>query len=113
MHELSLAEQVLGLIEEAAEAEGFHRVRRVVLEIGAFAAVEAEAMRFCFDVVARETIAAEAVLDIIAIPGSGWCRDCRRTVALSEVFDACPECGGRDVELRSGRELKLKTLEVE
>jgi hydrogenase nickel incorporation protein HypA/HybF len=113
MHELSLAEHVLGLIEETAEAEGFHRVRRVVLEIGAFAAVEAEAMRFCFDVVARETIAAEAALDIIEIPGAGWCRDCRQAVALAEVFDACPACGGRDVELRSGRELKLKTLEVE
>jgi len=113
MHELSLAEHVLGLIEETAEAEGFHRVRKVVLEIGAFAAVEAEAMRFCFDVVARETIAAEAALEIIGIPGTGWCRECRRTVALSEVFDECPACGGHDVELRSGRELRLKALEVE
>jgi len=113
MHELSLAEHVLGLIGETAEADGFHRVRKVVLEIGAFAAVEAEAMRFCFDVVARETVASGAVLEIVEVPGSGWCRDCRRTVPLAEVFDSCPECGGCDVELRTGRELKLKTLEVE
>ena len=113
MHELSLAEHVLGLVAETAETEGFHRVRKVVLEIGTFAAVETEAMRFCFDVVARETIAAEAVLEIVEIPGSGWCRGCRRTVPLAEVFDSCPECGSRDVEIRSGRELKLKTLEVE
>ncbi len=113
MHELSLAEHVLGLIEETAEAEGFHRVRKVVLEIGSLSAVEAEAMRFCFDVVARQTIAAGAILEIIEVAGTGWCRDCRRMVALSEVFDACPDCGGCDVELRTGRELKLKTLEVE
>ena len=40
MHELSLAENVLQIIEEAAQAQGFSRVKTVVLEIGRPAAVE-------------------------------------------------------------------------
>jgi Zn finger protein HypA/HybF involved in hydrogenase expression len=49
MHEMSLAMGVLQIVEDAARAQSFQRVRLVQLEIGALAAVEAEAMRFCFD----------------------------------------------------------------
>ena len=36
---MSLAEQVIALIDESAGTEGFHRVRKVVREVGAFATV--------------------------------------------------------------------------
>ena len=39
MHELSLAEQVIALIDESAGTEGFHRVRKVAREVGASATV--------------------------------------------------------------------------
>ena len=42
MHEMSLAESMLQIIEDAARTQKFRRVRSVVLEIGALAAVEAK-----------------------------------------------------------------------
>ena len=113
MHELALAESVLQLIDDAAQANGFHRVRRIVLEIGQLAAVDAAAMRFCFDAVVRETIADGAILEIEEIPGSGWCADCAAIVPMHDFVAACPRCGSFGVQSRSGRELRLKTLEVE
>jgi hydrogenase nickel incorporation protein HypA/HybF len=53
---------VLQIVEDAARAQSFQRVRLVQLEIGALAAVEAEAMRFCFDAVSRGTLAEGATL---------------------------------------------------
>ena len=46
MHEMSLAEGVLAIIEEQAAKSGFARVKAVWLEIGALSGVETEAMRF-------------------------------------------------------------------
>ncbi len=113
MHELALAENVLQMIDDAATVNGFRRVRRIVLEIGQLAAVDPAAMRFCFDAIVRETIADGAVLEIEEIPGSGWCSACSAIVPMNDAIAACPQCGSFGVQSRSGRELRLKSLEVE
>lgn len=109
---MSLAEGVLQLIEDAARQQEFTKVITVWLEIGQLAGVEPEAMRFCFDAVMRDTLAAGAELQIIAIPGAGWCMQCAATVALSEVFGACPACGTYQVQVTGGTEMRVKELEV-
>ncbi|MBI5660001.1 MAG: hydrogenase maturation nickel metallochaperone HypA [Nitrosomonadales bacterium] len=113
MHEMSLAESVLQIIEDTARAQEFRRVRTVVLEIGALAAVEPDAMRFCFDTVTRGSIAEGARLEILGKPGEGWCAGCNKTVLLRERFGLCPECGGARVEITGGNEMRVKDLEVE
>ena len=112
MHEMSLAEGILQLIEDAAHREGFGRVTTVWLEIGQLAGVEVEAMKFCFDAVTRDSIAAGAQLELIATPGTGWCLPCGATVELAEVYDACPRCGGYQVQVTGGKEMRVKELEV-
>lgn len=113
MHELALAESVLQMIDDAAQTNGFQRVRRIVLEIGQLAAVDPAAMRFCFDAVVRETVADGAVLEIEEIAASGWCPDCSAIVPMDDLVTVCPQCGGFGVQSRTGREMRLKTLEVE
>jgi hydrogenase nickel incorporation protein HypA/HybF len=112
MHEMSLAEGVLQLIEDAARQQSFAKVTAVWLEIGQLAGVEVEAMRFCFDAVVRDSIAAGARLEIIATPGSGWCMHCAETVAIAELYDACPSCGQYQVQANGGMEMRVKELEV-
>ena len=51
MHEMSLAEGIIQLVEDAARADGCNKVKVIWLEIGQLAAVEKEALRFCFDAV--------------------------------------------------------------
>ena len=51
MHEMSLAESVLQLVEETASREQAQRVKLVILEIGRLSSVEPDAMRFCFEAV--------------------------------------------------------------
>jgi hydrogenase nickel incorporation protein HypA/HybF len=112
MHEMSLAESVLQLIEDAARQQDFSRVSLVRLEIGQLAGVEVESLRFCFDAVTRGSLAEGAALDIVAKQGAGWCEQCSDTVALSETFGACPQCGGSQVRVTGGTELRVRELEV-
>jgi hydrogenase nickel incorporation protein HypA/HybF len=113
MHEMSLAEAVLQLIENAARTQKFSRVATVWLEIGQLANVEVEAMRFCFDAVTRGSLAQGAQLEILATPGSGWCVACAATVAMSEAYAACPRCGAYQVQVTGGTQMRVKELEVE
>lgn len=112
MHEMSLAEGVLGAIEEAARAQRFTMVKTVRLEIGRLAAVELDALRFAFDVVKRGGIADAARLDIVELPGAAWCLRCCDTVPLSARGDACPRCGSFQMQVSAGEELRVKELEV-
>jgi hydrogenase nickel incorporation protein HypA/HybF len=57
MHEMSLCQGMVQIIEEKAKAHAYTRVRTVRLEIGPLATVEPEAMRFCFDAATRGTLA--------------------------------------------------------
>lgn len=113
MHEMALTASVIALVEDSARRENFSRATAIVLEIGALGHVEPEAMRFCFEAVSRGTVAEGARLDIVRIPGQGWCLDCGKTVPLAERFGACPECGRHHVQMTAGDELRVKELEVE
>lgn len=113
MHEMSLAEGVLQIIEDHRRTHGFARVTAIYLEIGQLAGVETEALRFAFDVVARGSIAEGARLEIDALPGQGWCLQCSLAVALPALYDACPQCGSFQVQPIGGTEMRVKELAVE
>ena len=113
MHEMSLAESVLQIIEDTARAEGYARVKTVWLEIGQLAMVEKESMRFCFDVVTRDSVAQGARLEIIETAGQGLCMECACTVAVTARYEPCPHCGSVQIEVTGGEEMRVKELEVE
>lgn len=112
MHEMSLAEGVLQLVVETAEREKAQRVKLVVLEIGRLSAVEPEALRFCFEAVTLGSIAHGAALEIVEVPGVGWCMPCAETVPMSESYGACPKCGGYQVQPTGGTEMRVKEIEI-
>ncbi len=113
MHEMSLAEGVLQLVEDTARREGARRVKTVVLEIGTLASVEVEALRFCFDAVTRGSLAEGATLEIHPVQGAGWCLPCGATVPLEERYGICPRCGSCQVQPTAGTEMRVKEIEID
>ena len=113
MHELSLAEGILQIVEDAAAKQGFKRVTEVRLEIGALSGVEIEALSFCLDMVLKNSIAEGARLELEKIPGSGFCLECGETVPVNARYDACPKCGSYQVQATGGTEMRVKDLLVE
>ena len=113
MHEMSLAEGVLQILEDASRTQDFRRVKTVWLEIGRLSSVEPEAMRFCFDAVTRGSLADGARLEIVDVPGSGRCLACGAQVEIAAIYDPCPRCGDYPVQPTGGTEMRVKELEVE
>ncbi|CAH1387524.1 hydrogenase maturation nickel metallochaperone HypA [Candidatus Nitrotoga sp. M5] len=113
MHEMSLAESVLQIIEDTARKQGYTRVKTVWLEIGQLACVEQASLRFCFDLVVRDSIAHEACLEITEIAGQGRCAQCSAEMPIAALYEACPKCGSYEVQVTGGDEMRVKELEVE
>ena len=113
MHELSLCASIIQTVEQEARKQAFSRVRRVRLEVGPFAGVELEALRFGFEVVTQESVAEGAVLEIVELPGRAWCPACSQSVTIDQRFDPCPSCGGHRLQVTGGEEFRIKDLEVE
>ena len=113
MHEMSLCESILQVLEQQAESQQYSKVKTVWLEIGALASVEIEALRFSFDVVVQGSIADQAHLEIIEIPGQAWCMSCRLNVLIQQLYDFCPHCGSHQLQVNNGDQMRIKELEVE
>ena len=112
MHEVALCQSMLDLIAEQQREQGFAGVKRVIVELGALGHVDPHALAFAFEATARDSVAGDAVLEIQEIAGSGWCLDCSKTVAIQKRGDGCPHCGGFQLVVQKGEELRLKELEV-
>ncbi|MDR4518790.1 MAG: hydrogenase maturation nickel metallochaperone HypA [Nitrosomonas sp.] len=113
MHELSLVENMVRIIEDAAVAQGFSRVKTVWMEVGQLSCVEKDALQFCFSTVVDGTIAQQATLVIIDIAGCGWCEQCHCEIAITTRYDGCPICGNHAITVIRGEEMQIKELEVE
>jgi hydrogenase nickel incorporation protein HypA/HybF len=112
MHEMSLAEGMLQLVEDGARRNAAHAVKAVRLEIGALAKVEVDALRFCFDAVTHGTLAEGARLEIVATPGAAWCMPCGERVAIARLGDACPRCGSYQLQVVAGEAMRVVEIEI-
>lgn len=113
MHEMSLCESIRRIMEDQAEVQSFTRVKRVWLEVGRLSGVEIAALRFGFDVVMQGSLADGAGLEIIEVPGQAWCMGCGKTVTIAQRYEACPACGGYQLQVTGGTEMRVKELEVD
>lgn len=112
MHEMALVEGVMQIVLNAAREHAAARVLRVRLRIGALSCVAPEALRFCFDVAARNTAADGATLDIVPVPGTAWCAACQDSRTIRSRADACPTCGSAQLLVTGGDDLAVQDLEI-
>jgi hydrogenase nickel incorporation protein HypA/HybF len=107
---MAFAESILGLVLDVA---GDEQVWRVQVRVGELHAVKPESLRYAFQLVAQDTPAANADLDIIPIPVRLFCRSCQVECEPNASEFCCTHCGGFDVELWSGDELLLDAVELD
>jgi hydrogenase nickel incorporation protein HypA/HybF len=108
VHELSITQSVVDAVAERAAGA---RVVGVRLVIGRLSGVMPDAVRFCFELVAAGTPLEGARLDIDEPEGTAHCRACGTDVVLPDAVLLCP-CGSADVEVTSGRQLTIRSMEV-
>ena len=113
MHEVSIMTEALRMAEDAAQTAGAGRVLKLRLRVGSLSGVVPDALRFAFDVVRENTLAADATLEIEAVAAAAWCATCQAEFECADFFNECPLCHQPGGDLRRGRELEIADVEVE
>ncbi|MEO9175738.1 MAG: hydrogenase maturation nickel metallochaperone HypA [Gaiellales bacterium] len=110
MHELSIASAICATAERHA---GGRRVTRVHVRVGRMRQVVPESLRFCFDMVARESLCEGAELELEIIPAVLSCKACSHEWEIESPPFWCPRCAGGDVAPVRGEELEVESIEIE
>ncbi len=113
MHEMGIANSVLVAVR--AEVARYPRCvpQKVGLRIGELAAIDPEALRFCFDALIKDTDLRALKLEIELSPRRHRCRSCGQEFIVRNHEWAC-SCGSEiESQFIAGDELDLAYIEVE
>ena len=112
MHELSLTQSLIDIVEDYARREGFKRVNVLKLSFGHLACIDPGTLEFVFDIQSRGTKAEGARLEFDIRPAVLYCMACKQESLSGSFQSLCPRCGSGDVLLAGGTE-ELKLLEMD
>jgi hydrogenase nickel incorporation protein HypA/HybF len=113
MHEMSIAQSILNIVDEYMINEDGQKLKEVAVEIGELVAVVPDSLTFCYDVLIEETPYKDSKLNINIIPLKGTCSDCNRLFKIKKFEFICPYCQSTAITVQGGQELRISYLEVE
>lgn len=113
MHESTLALSILDIVLKQVRGAYTGSIHQVDLCLGEYAGVEEHTLTSCFEMVALGTPADGARLKVETIKASGVCDACGALAVKQGRLLRCPVCERSTVTLATGRELYVKSIEVE
>jgi hydrogenase nickel incorporation protein HypA/HybF len=109
MHELSICRAIAATVTGHA---GGRRVVRVRLRVGHLRQVVPETLAACWELHTRGTGLEASVLDVDYIAAIAHCAACDLDTTLDQPIVRCGRCGSADVELLSGEEFLIESIDV-
>lgn len=117
MHEASIAQSLFDQVEQVLAGPAFEgvtgRLLRVHVKVGRMTAVVPDVLGFMWRAISEGTALDGVELVTEEVPIRARCRGCGTEHECVDIGFSCGTCGSRDVEVTSGRELHLVSLEVE
>ena len=110
MHELSVTQSILDIVLQHAKGR---KVQQVNLVIGQFSSIVDDSVQFYWEIIAQETLAAEAKLHFERIPGEMTCNTCGHVFHPGRKTFLCPSCKSNTVQVSRGREFQVESIDVE
>jgi hydrogenase nickel incorporation protein HypA/HybF len=110
VHELSLSGAIVNTAVKHADGR---KVTLVSLRVGRLRQVVPDTLEFYFEFVARGTLCEGARLELEVIDARLHCTPCDREWPIEIPAFRCPTCGGSEVEIASGNEFEIESIEVE
>lgn len=109
MHELALGQAIVDSVNRRAEGREIHQV---VVRIGHLRQVVPDSLQFAWEMLTQGSDLDRTRLEIDHVPAVIVCRECGETTILSWPILLCASCDSIDVELVSGEEFLIATMDL-
>jgi hydrogenase nickel incorporation protein HypA/HybF len=113
MHELTVVSNIFKIILESAEKNNLTKISKINLKLGRQRHLAPDLMKFAFDSVSQNTIAAGAVLNIQRVDIKMKCLSCDLQFVVEDNTYLCISCGSPKLETISGKDLLIENIEGE
>ncbi len=113
MHEFSVVQSLMDLIERQVEENNAKSVSKGVLKIGKMSGIEPHLLKTAFDTFKEKTVCENAQLEIIIQDVVAFCEDCKKEFVIEENRFICPDCKGFNLKIIDGEDTYLMSLEME
>ena len=113
MHELSVAQSIVDIIEQHVPVPDLPKVRTVHLRIGTAAGIVVDSLEFSFGVITNETTLDHAVLAVESVPFLIRCNQCGKDSTNEQGITICSHCGSGDTTIVAGTELQIGSIELD
>jgi hydrogenase nickel incorporation protein HypA/HybF len=110
VHELSLSGAIVNTVVKHAAGRP---VSSVHMRVGGLRQVVPDTLDFYFEIVARGTVCEGAQLEQELIPARLRCAGCENEWEIEFPVFRCEGCGAADVEILSGNEFEVESIDVE
>ncbi|MBI4946915.1 MAG: hydrogenase maturation nickel metallochaperone HypA [Bacteroidetes bacterium] len=112
MHELSIAINIIEIVEEQARGLNAESVLSVELDIGTVAGIIPDTLIFSWEIATKGTIMENSELIINTIPARARCAECNLEFEIEDLLAVCPQCSCMQYDLLQGKELKVKSINI-
>lgn len=113
MHEVSIAEEIKSVVIQKLKENHGKRIKKIKLLIGKMTTIVPDALRFAFDVVSKGTPLENALIEIKVLKTKAKCNSCSKKFEIKDYDFICPVCKSINFEIIQGREMIIKTIEME
>ncbi len=113
MHELSIAAQLLEAVEAHALQRCAERVLVINLVVGERAGIVDDSLRFSFELLAAETLAEGAQINVRRTPMRFHCDGCDDDYTPGFADFRCPHCNRTGHVIDNGSDLMIESIEIE
>jgi hydrogenase nickel incorporation protein HypA/HybF len=113
MHELAVTESILEIAVKYGEQAEARRVTDLYLVIGRLSSLVDDSVQFYWDVLSEGTLCAGSKLHFQRIPAEMRCLNCGKDYTLTGELTPCPECDSAKVQVISGDQFFLDSIEIE
>ena len=112
MHELAITEQILHLALHHAKEANARQVTDLHLQIGELATIIDDSVQFYWDIISQGSLCQGATLHFHHTSARFHCLDCNQDYALANELTACPYCQSIHVQIVSGQEFQLTSIDI-
>ncbi len=117
MHEMSIAQNLIRILEQEMTQNQARKLLRVKISYGRISAIVPEALQTAFQALTRQTPLEGAMLETREVPLKVRCRECATDFSPQDrdlLIMTCTSCGAEfGHEVISGKELLVEEMEVE
>jgi len=112
VHELSIAHNIIQIVNSSVEQDKLDLVDKIYLKVGLLSNVLIESLNFSYTSIIENTPLENSRLDIELLPIKIRCNDCYEINTTNDFIFSCPNCKSSAINVIGGDEMIISSINI-